>query len=108
MTESVIPVLPCGQRPSFVRSNGRFEPEGFRRHVRRCVRCAELTDCILVAVSPATRVTYSPRELANTLNLATRTIYRRIESGELQAYRIGGSLRIRWADVERWLDGCKV
>ena len=108
MTDSIIPILPCGQRPSFIRDNGRFEPEGFRQHVRRCVRCAELTDTILVAMSPVTRVVYTPTEASNTIGVSRRTIYRKIESGELPAYRIGGSLRIRWADMERWLDGCKV
>lgn len=108
MTDSIIPILPCGQRPAFIRDNGRIEPDGFRRHVRQCLPCSELTDAVRVALSPVTRAIYSPTEASNTLGVSKRTVYRKIESGELPAYRIGGSLRIRWADMERWLDGCKV
>jgi excisionase family DNA binding protein len=108
MTDSLIPHLPCGQRPAFIRDNFRIEPEGFKRHVQRCARCADLVDAIRVVLSPVTRAVFSPTEAANMLNLSPRTLYRKIESGDIQAYRIGTRLRIRWADMEDWLDGCKL
>ena len=108
MTDSLIPHLPCGQRPSFIRDNFRIEPEGFKRHVQRCARCADMVDAIRVVLSPAIKMVYSPTEASNTIGVSKRTIYRKIESGELQAYRIGRDLRIRWADMEDWLDRCKL
>ena len=106
MTDS-IPILPCGQRPEFIRDNGRIEPDGFRRHVRQCLPCSELTDAVRVALSPVTRMVYSAAEAGNTLGLSKRTIYRLCESGSLTSYRIGGTLRIHWIDLENWLDECR-
>ena len=48
------------------------------------------------------------QEFAQLLSVSTRTIWRMLSHGKLVApVRIGGSVRWRLADVERWIeDGC--
>lgn len=43
-------------------------------------------------------------ELAVLLNLGRRTLYDAIESGQLPAMRLGGSVRINPFDVVAWVD----
>ncbi len=42
-------------------------------------------------------------ETADVLNTSTKTIYRRIKTGELPAYRDGGILRIHPDDLARYI-----
>lgn len=44
-------------------------------------------------------------ELAAYLNVSTKTVYRRVERGELQCYRIGSSIRFRRNEVKQALKG---
>lgn len=44
-------------------------------------------------------------EVAEELRVSTMTVYRLIKAEELPATRVGKSLRIRTADVERFLEG---
>lgn len=44
-------------------------------------------------------------EVAAELRVSTMTVYRLIKSEQLPATRVGKSLRIREADVERFLQG---
>lgn len=48
------------------------------------------------------------QEFAQLLSVSTRTVWRMLSHGKLVApVRIGGSVRWRLADVERWIeDGC--
>lgn len=55
------------------------------------------------ASESALRELLSPEEVANTCHLSRRAVYRAIARGELQAARLCHRLRIRPADVERWI-----
>jgi excisionase family DNA binding protein len=46
---------------------------------------------------------YSVKEVAEKLGISKDTIRRLIRKGEFPANKIGGSIRIRWADVEEYL-----
>ena len=45
---------------------------------------------------------YSPAELAERWGVSVKTVYRLIETAELQATRIGGQHRISRAEVARY------
>lgn len=47
------------------------------------------------------------QEASEYLRVGKSTIYRAIETGELPAYKIG-HYRIRWSDLEAWLETYKV
>ncbi len=47
------------------------------------------------------------QEASEYLRIGRSTIYRAIETGELPAYKIG-HYRIRWSDLETWLETYKV
>ena len=47
------------------------------------------------------------REVADVLRVSSRTVRRMIDRGELQAVRIGRSVRVQRAAVEALLGGCK-
>ena len=48
------------------------------------------------------------REAADRVRLTQWAIYRAIQRGELTAYKPGGRLRIREADLEAWLESTRV
>lgn len=45
----------------------------------------------------------SPEEVARTCRLSRRAVYRAIARGELPAARLCNRLRVRAADLERWI-----
>lgn len=44
-----------------------------------------------------------PREVARVLSVGKSTVYDLMRSGALPSYRIGGSLRVRPEDLERFI-----
>ncbi|HUO14342.1 MAG TPA: helix-turn-helix domain-containing protein [Verrucomicrobiae bacterium] len=42
-------------------------------------------------------------ELATTVSVSPKTLYKAIKSGRLPAYRLGGSIRLDPHDVAEWL-----
>jgi excisionase family DNA binding protein len=48
------------------------------------------------------------KEAAEQVRLTQWAIYRAIQRGELTAYKPGGRLRIRAADLEEWLESTRV
>lgn len=47
-------------------------------------------------------------EAARRLGITTRTLYRFIDKGELAAYRFGRVFRLKQADVDNFIDECRV
>ena len=47
-------------------------------------------------------------EAAKRLRVCRHTVYSRIRSGRLPAYRLGGSLRIKADDLARYVDGARI
>jgi nitrogen PTS system EIIA component len=47
---------------------------------------------------------FSPKQLAEYLQLSQRTVYRLLERGDLPAVKVGGQWRFRKAAVDEWLD----
>lgn len=45
----------------------------------------------------------SPEDVARLCGLSRKTVYRAVERGELQAFRLCSRLRIRREDVDAWL-----
>jgi excisionase family DNA binding protein len=50
----------------------------------------------------------SPEDVASQCGLSRKAVYRAIERGELRASRLCSRLRIRPADVEKWIEASKV
>lgn len=48
---------------------------------------------------------YSVSAVADMLGMSTDTIRREIASESLPAYKIGRSVRVRYGDLRRWLEG---
>ncbi len=53
------------------------------------------------------RMEFSPvmtiREAAALLHCHTSTLYRLAKSGQIPAFRLGGSWRFTWEGLERWM-----
>ena len=45
---------------------------------------------------------------AKRLGITTRTLYRFINEGGLPAYRMGRVIRVKQADVDVFIEGCKI
>ena len=50
----------------------------------------------------------STPKAADRLGITTRTLYRFIDRGDLPAYRFGRVIRLRLADVDRFIEACLV
>ena len=50
----------------------------------------------------------STKEAARRLGITPRTLYRFIDSGDLAAYRMGRVIRLQKADVDAYIEQCKV
>ena len=47
-------------------------------------------------------------EAAKRLGITTRTLYRFMDQGRLPSYRFGRVFRLKLADVEQFVDDCRV
>ncbi len=45
---------------------------------------------------------------AKRLGVTTRTLYRFVDEGELPAYRFGRVIRLKEADVDAFIDNCRI
>jgi len=64
----------------------------------------DFTDSVTAEDGISTRLV-TPQDLAQVLQVSTRTLYRWIDQGRLvRPMRIGGVMRWRWGDVARWLE----
>jgi excisionase family DNA binding protein len=43
------------------------------------------------------------RDVAATLNVDEKTIYRLAQRGELPGFKVAGAWRFQWADLEAWI-----
>lgn len=50
----------------------------------------------------------TPDGLADILNISKSSVYRLIEGRKLPFYKIGGSLRFKISDIEKYLGGVRV
>lgn len=51
---------------------------------------------------------FTPREAAARWSISVRQVYRLIETGELQCFRVGGkTIRIKAEEIERWESGSR-
>ena len=46
-------------------------------------------------------------KLSTYLNIKVKTIYARVEAGEIPHYRIGRLIRFRLDEIDAWLEGCR-
>lgn len=46
-------------------------------------------------------------ELAAYLSIKQKTIYSKVEAGEIPHYRIGRLIRFRLDEIDTWLEGCR-
>ena len=47
-------------------------------------------------------------EAAAYLGIIQRTLYRMIDKGQLPAYRLGRVIRLRWDDIDGFIEACRV
>ncbi len=47
-------------------------------------------------------------EAAQRLGITTRTLYRFIDQGNLEAYRFGRVIRLKQGDVDTYIDSCRI
>lgn len=50
---------------------------------------------------------FTPKTLAEYLDLSERTVYDLLKRGKMPSYKVGGARRIASEDVERYLAGCR-
>lgn len=50
----------------------------------------------------------SSGEAARRLGIATRTLYRLIDDGQVPAYRFGRVIRLRRRDVDDYIERCRI
>ncbi|WP_428119750.1 helix-turn-helix domain-containing protein [Candidatus Poriferisodalis sp.] len=50
----------------------------------------------------------STLKAANRMGITTRTLYRFIDRGDLPAYRFGRVIRLQLADIDRFVEQCRV
>ncbi len=55
-----------------------------------------------------TTKTMTPDELAEYLNICTRTIYRMVQKREIPFIKVRGRVRFREKDIEKYLEGVRV
>ena len=46
-------------------------------------------------------------DISTYLSIKQKTLYAKVESGEIPHYRIGHLIRFRLDDINAWLDGCR-
>jgi excisionase family DNA binding protein len=56
----------------------------------------------------ALRIRLGTHAAARYLGITTRTLYRMIDEGEVPAYKMGRVLRLQRAELEAYLEGCRV
>jgi len=50
----------------------------------------------------------STKEAAERLGVTLRSLYRFIDEGALAAYKFGRVIRLKAADVDRYIDACRI
>jgi excisionase family DNA binding protein len=50
----------------------------------------------------------TPAQIADSVSLSVKAVYRAIERGDLIASKLCGRLRVREDDVEAWIEACRV
>jgi len=53
------------------------------------------------------RLLFDIKQISKYLNIKEKTIYCKVESGEIPYYRIGGLIRFKKDEIDTWLDGCR-
>lgn len=46
-------------------------------------------------------------EVSKYLNIKEKTIYAKVEAGEMPCYRIGSLIRFRLNEIDEWLESCR-
>ncbi len=54
-----------------------------------------------------TPILYKPKEVAVLLNISISMVYKLIEIGDLNAVRIGRAVRIRFTEIDKYLNGAR-
>ena len=44
------------------------------------------------------------RDVATMLNVDEKTIYRLVQKGSLPGFKVAGSWRFQWSDIQTWID----
>ncbi len=57
---------------------------------------------------PANTEWLSTKEAARRLGITARTLYRFIDEGDLPAYRFGRVIRLKPADVDAYVESCRI
>ncbi len=47
------------------------------------------------------------RDVATMLNVDEKTIYRLVQKGSLPGFKVAGSWRFQWPDIQTWIDSKK-
>ncbi len=47
------------------------------------------------------------RDVATMLNVDEKTIYRLVQKGSLPGFKVAGSWRFQWTDIQTWIDSKK-
>ena len=62
----------------------------------------------MLAVSSSDIAWLSTAEAAKRLGVTPRTLYRFIDEGQLPAYRFGRVIRLKEAEVDGFIDSCRI
>jgi excisionase family DNA binding protein len=82
----------CGHRLTFERKEHELKATRHKEHHQRAA-----------ASGPEFSPVMTIREAAEFLHCHTSTLYRLAKSGQIPAFRLGGSWRFTWDGLERWM-----
>lgn len=57
--------------------------------------------------TPKTEGLLSIEELSNYLSIKSKTLYAKVESGQIPHYKIGRLVRFKVSEIEAWLEGSR-
>ena len=53
------------------------------------------------------KLLFDIEQISNYLSIKEKTIYKKVESGEIPHYKIGRLLRFKKEEIDKWLEACK-
>ena len=53
------------------------------------------------------KLLFDIKQISNYLSIKEKTIYEKVESGEIPHYKIGRLLRFKKEEIDKWLETCE-
>ena len=93
--------------PTWIVSTDIVRRQVTARNAPKISKCSQRC-CIVPDVSSSDIAWLSTAEAAKRLGVTPRTLYRFIDEGQLPAYRFGRVIRLKEAEVDGFIDSCRI